>query len=529
MQKKTWFLSILSGLLLAGAWLISPIFLLVAWLPWLNLEARMQQNPTQYPFKSVFVHFYLAMWIWNILATWWLVMIEWLGGVVALLVNPMLMSVPLLLFHYLHRRFDTKFIYFGWIVLWVAYEFVQLQWDLAWAWLSLGNGLASFPAIIQYYEFTGVLGGSLWLLVVNWAIWELFRNQNRKLGIVLSLLVLLPPLYSWYRFESYSDIGKAVKILVVQPNINPYTEKFAKQSHFIPFAQQFARLEKLTHPHLKSNLDLVVYPEAATGVLWDENTLRKQSNNFLEFKQFKSLFATDPPTAWLLGINTFRFLPDSLRHLPTAIKMRNSAVYYQKYNSAVFASDTNSRVAIYHKSKLVPGGESLPLLAWLKPIYQQFDDLKGVVTPQNVPTVFETPQQVKVAALVCYESTFGEFANGFVRNGAQILTIITNDAFWRNSPEPWQHLQIDRLRAIETRRAIARASHHAYSGFINQKGEIIQTTPTDRATALVETIQANSRLTFYVLYGDYIGRICVLLSGFLIFLYLFAGFRKKIK
>jgi apolipoprotein N-acyltransferase len=512
MQQNLWLLAILSGLLLASAWLISPIFLAIAWLPWLYLENKIYQNSAKYSFWSVLAYFYVTLGIWNLLATWWLVLIEWLGGVFALVVNPLLMSIPLLLFHYFRRQFNSQAVYGLWLILWLAYEFLQIQWDLAWAWLTLGNGLAPFPAVIQYYEFTGVLGGSLWILLINWGLWEFWQAKNLKLAIFLMILPLLMLLFSYYQFTNYTEKGKSVKIIVVQPDIDPYTEKFSKQTKFIPFAQQFERLEKLTQPLLKPDIDLVLYPEAATGVLWDEIGFLKNPKAFSEFNHFNNLFKPYPQTRFLLGMNTFRFLPDSLKNLPTAIKMRSSEMYYLKYNSAVFRQDTSGRVKVYHKSKLVPGGESLPWLGWLKPIYSQLDDLKGVVTPQTERTVFQLDNQVKIASLICYESTFGEFANEFVKNGAQILTIITNDAFWRNSPEPWQHQQIDRLRAIETRRAIARASHHGYSGFINQKGEISQSTPLNRPLAIVGEIKANSELTFYTLYGDCLGRICFWLS-----------------
>jgi apolipoprotein N-acyltransferase len=512
MQQNFWFLAILSGLLLASGWLISPVFLGIAWLPWLYLEEKIYQNPTKYSYWAVLAYFYVTLAVWNLLATWWLVLIEWLGGVFALAVNPLLMSMPLLMFHYFRRRFNSRAIYGLWVILWLAYEFLQMQWDLAWAWLTLGNGLAPFPAIIQYYEFTGVLGGSLWVLLVNWGLWELWQAKNLKIASFLMLFSLSMVLFSYYQFNSYVEKGKSVKIMVVQPDIDPYTEKFSKQRKFIPFSQQFERLEKLTQTLLKPDIDLVVYPEAATGVLWDETSLRKNARLFLEFQHFNHLFKPYPKTRYLLGMNTFRFLPDSLKSLPTAIKMSTSEVYYQKYNSAVFGRDTSGRVQIYHKSKLVPGGESLPYLAWLKPIYRQLDDLKGIVSPQTERTVFQLNNQTKIASLICYESTFGEFANGFVLNGAQILTIITNDAFWRNSPEPWQHQQIDRLRAIETRRAIARASHHGYSGFMNQKGEISQSTPLNRPLAITDSLQANTELTFYTLYGDWLGRICFWLT-----------------
>src|SRR5690606_7246620 len=110
---------------------------------------------------------------------------------------------------------------------------------------------------------------------------------------------------------------------------------------------------------------------------------------------------------------------------------------------------------------------------------------------------------------ICYESVYGEFVTGYVRNGANFLAIITNDAWWDETQGHKQHLSLARLRAIETRRSIARSANTGISTFINQKGEMQETLAYNTEGALKATINTNDQITFYVKYGDIIYRIAL--------------------
>ncbi|MCK5169803.1 MAG: apolipoprotein N-acyltransferase, partial [Bacteroidales bacterium] len=114
---------------------------------------------------------------------------------------------------------------------------------------------------------------------------------------------------------------------------------------------------------------------------------------------------------------------------------------------------------------------------------------------------------------------YGEFVTDYIKNGADFIFVITNDGWWGNTAGYKQHLNYSQLRAIETRRSIARSANTGISAFINQRGEILSRTQWWVRDAIKDTIKANTELTFYVKYGDYIGR----LAGFLaIFIFLYA-------
>jgi apolipoprotein N-acyltransferase len=113
---------------------------------------------------------------------------------------------------------------------------------------------------------------------------------------------------------------------------------------------------------------------------------------------------------------------------------------------------------------------------------------------------------VTFASLVCYESVYGEFIAQFVQQGAQALFVITNDGWWDDTPGYKQHFDFSRLRALETRRSVARSANTGISGIINQRGEVEQFTKWDEQVAIKAKINLNDEQTVYVQYGDMIGR-----------------------
>jgi len=118
----------------------------------------------------------------------------------------------------------------------------------------------------------------------------------------------------------------------------------------------------------------------------------------------------------------------------------------------------------------------------------------------------------KAAPIICYESIYGDFVNGFVRNGANVLFIITNDGWWGNTAGHRQHFTFARLRALETRRPLARSANTGISAFIDQRGDIIEKTEYWIPAVLKANLRVNDKLTFYVIFGNYIGRISTFIT-----------------
>ena len=231
----------------------------------------------------------------------------------------------------------------------------------------------------------------------------------------------------------------------------------------------------------------------------------------------------------VFGVSSFKIYPDGAHATITARKQGN--IYYDSFNTAIYLNN-KGKSEIYHKSKLVVGVEKMPFMKYLRFIKDIVIDIGGTtgsLGKQKESSNFVTNNGLLVAPVICYESVFGEYFASYVRKGAQLIFIITNDGWWRNTPGYKQHMSFARLRAIETRRSIARSANTGISCFINQRGDVSQPTGWWVDAAIQQTINANDKLTFYVKYGDYIARISLFVSVLLI-LHLISGiFLKDIK
>src|SRR5688572_10238010 len=156
-------LAILSGLLLFAAWPVSPLTFLVfiALVPLFWLEQQQVKR------RTFFLWTYVAMLIWNGATTWWIMNSTVPGGIAAILVNSLVMCLPWLGFYNVKKRMGAVAGYTSFIVFWLTFEYIHLNWELSWPWLTLGNVFAMQPSWVQWYEYTGASGGSLWVLLVN--------------------------------------------------------------------------------------------------------------------------------------------------------------------------------------------------------------------------------------------------------------------------------------------------------------------------------------------------------------------------
>ena len=162
-KQQLWVLSILAGLLLYGAWPVSPFcFLIFFALVPLLLVAEKTINRL-----SFFGYSFIAMLLFNAATTWWIWNSTDIGSIAAIVANSILMCLPWWGYHVMLKRYGRQVGTVSLISYWMLFEYIQLNWQLSWPWLSLGNVLDANPNWVQWYEFTGISGGTLWFLLVN--------------------------------------------------------------------------------------------------------------------------------------------------------------------------------------------------------------------------------------------------------------------------------------------------------------------------------------------------------------------------
>lgn len=525
---KKLLLALLSGVILACSWPTYgfPGLLFFAFVPLLYLERSLRLSERKRKALSFFGYAYLGFFIWNIVTSYWIYFATPFGMWFAVLANTLLMTLVFLIYHFIAKKIKFGAASTFLVVLWICFEKMHLIWEFSWPWLNLGNAFAEYTSWIQWYEFTGTFGGTLWVWLVNISIFRtvLLFEKYREKGIIYrsllknGLLIGIPILISLFILNQYSADGKKIEVVILQPNIDPYTEKYNTTDERIG-----ALLNDLARTSVDGNTDLVIAPET---VYADGTDLHQFSNSPANYYT-QELLIGNPGLDFLGGISMIYVFADPSK-ISSQTNQARPGLWYNDYNSAFFIGAERDSVQLYHKSKLVVGVENFPYKELLQPLLgDAMIDLGGTVstkTTQPDREVFTLSNGAKVGPIICYESVYGEYDTGYVQNGANFLAIITNDAWWGNTQGHQQHLAYASLRAIETRRDIARSANTGISAFINQTGKVTAQLGYGKQGSLKGMVQLNSDQTFYVRFGDYIARISLFLAGFI---FLFAVTRRR--
>ncbi|TVZ25554.1 apolipoprotein N-acyltransferase [Gillisia sp. Hel_I_86] len=524
---KNLFFAILSGLLLAFAWPTYgfPLLLFFGFVPLLYIEYQLRTSSVPFLKLKVFGYSYISFVLWNLITTYWLYFSTPFGGAFAILVNSLLMAFVFLLYHIVAKRTNFKASSAFLISLWIVFEKLHLNWDFSWPWLNLGNGFSSYINWVQWYEYTGTFGGTLWVWLVNIAVFKFFLlyKEHRKKEILIrstikiSLMIFLPIAISYLLLANYTEGTQKIEAVILQPNINPYTEKYNTTDTRIG-----ELLLKLSDSLVTEKTKLLIAPET---VFADGTALSQfQGSEAVYFGN--ELIRKHPNLNLLSGISMFERFQD-----PEKVGKQSNFIgprdWYNDYNSAFFLN-SESEPELYHKSKLVVGVENFPYQNILKPILGNIMiDLGGTVamkTTQEDREIFKLNNAQATAPIICYESVYGEYVTGYVKNGADFLTIITNDAWWGNSQGHKQHLSYAGLRAVETRKSVVRSANTGISAFIDETGQVTKSLGYAKQGSIKSEITVNNKQTFYVKHGDYIARISQFLA---LFLFLFSIVKYK--
>lgn len=512
MKRLPLLLSLVSGLLLWAAWPTSPLTFLIfiAFVPLL----RMMDVAKGYHFGLLF----LAFWIWNTGATWWVGNTPVpASGIFANAFNALLMTFPWIGYRAAQQRLDRRTAYFALVVYWLTFEYIHQEWELSWPWMMLGNVFAMRPNWVQWYEFTGVMGGSVWVLLANITLFEIWRKRDVRAKITAAACLLLPFVLSFLVRPSIAD-GPRMQVVVVQPNIDPYEEKFSEGSS----QQQLQKLLALTQQQIDTATAYVIWPETA---LFTEGAWEHTLNDRPEIIKIRQFLRQYPRTKLITGASTYRQYIGTETVTATARTRRDGGPPYDAFNSAL-QIDTSLQIQIYHKAKLVPGVEITPYMRFLPFMKKLALDMGGItgsygLTP-GVPLFNDLERDCSVFSAICYESVFGNFVAEKVRAGANLLVVSTNDGWWGNTEGHRQHCQYARLRAIETRRWVARSANTGISCFVNPLGELIDPQPYWQPASIKHAVTKAANMTFYVKYGGYASKapliFCILLLSYTIVL-----------
>ena len=231
MNKKYLILSLFSGLLFGLSWPVNGIVFLifVAFIPLLVIERELREKSV---FK-IFSYSFLSFIIWNSITSWWLVNSTVFGMFFAIILYSILMALVFTSYSLISKKLGSKLGVIFFISSWIVFEKFNLSWEFSWPSLILGNVFSESHQLIQWFEFTGTLGGSIWILIVNLLFFKTLNKylsnkyylKNLSIGL---LSISIPIIISLCIYEQEIKHEKFIEITIIQPNIDPYNKKYGR-------------------------------------------------------------------------------------------------------------------------------------------------------------------------------------------------------------------------------------------------------------------------------------------------------------
>ncbi|MBI5474163.1 MAG: apolipoprotein N-acyltransferase [Ignavibacteriae bacterium] len=454
-----------------------------------------------------------------------------IAGATTMTVHPLFYFAPIGAYHFVRKRAGTLAALLALPFLWVAYEYSHTLSEWSFPWLSLGNTQSYDLSRIQIVSVTGVLGLSFWILwmnVIGYLLVTSFQtkgiNFKQKKNVVLIAVLLAlyvsPMVYGAFVLQGAPPMAQPISptteasnslitVGMVQSNVDPW-EKWTK-SGFETINMYLGMTDELVKSNAGHKPDLVLWPETAIPY----SILQPRNRLTLDLLR-QRLSEIGVPV--LSGFPYSFFYEDSTKAPPSAKRIQSTGERWDAYNATGLIQPGVDDVRWYGKMKMVPIAERVPYAD----AFYYFDFLRwgvgigGWQIGRDTVVFEEKKTGAKFCSLICYESVYPEFVTEFVKRGAEFITIVTIDSWWDHMSGAYQHHQYAIFRAVENHRWVARCAVGGFSSYIDPFGRVYDKTELFSQTNLNRTIQriTNAQAsTFYTRHGDWLAKICVLVSA----------------
>ncbi|MDZ7722147.1 MAG: apolipoprotein N-acyltransferase [candidate division KSB1 bacterium] len=437
--------------------------------------------------KQAAVWGYMTGLVFYAATVFWIAVITLPGCIGTLLVVPLYLALYSVLHTLIIKRLGSH----GYLFLpflWIAVEYLQSLSEFSFPWNHLGYTQTFYLPLIQHASLTSVYGVSFWIFLFNVLLFFLYQCRQTKtlrvrIGVVLVLWFVLPLVHGLLITRNSSH--PLLKVAMIQGNIDPI-----KKWEGDIYENNFRRYGQLSRQALQqNNVDLLIWPETALPFYLRLNrTYRNRLENFVDSVRVPVLTGT----------------------LDYDYDSQGQSRHYK--SAHLYAPDTSAQR--YDKIKLVPFSERVPYpdsfpFQYVKPVMYQYgtgnysvgDSIYVFEWKESRDTLANTDKRIKTGVAICYESVYPEHVRAYVKQGAQFITVITNDAWFGKSSGPYQHAQIAVMRAIENRRAVARCANTGISCFIDPYGRVRQSTDLFTTAVVTGNIELCESLTFFTRYG----------------------------
>jgi apolipoprotein N-acyltransferase len=394
-----------------------------------------------------------------------------------------------------HARFGTRALLLA-PSIWVTTELGrQYVWD-GFPWTLLGYSQVTVLPIVQIASIVGVYGVSALLaLVATSAAFLLVQRSASAWRVAAATVALVAAIAIWgeirLRSSTLLSHGAPVRVAALQGNI-PQDEKW-DPAHRGPITERYLAMSRQA---LAQGATFIMWPESAMPLPFEQDLIGGATIRRL---------AVETHATFLVG-------SDQVEPIKPAAPGEKAEKRY--YNAAFLVKPDGTVGAVYRKMHLVPFGEYVPLqsiLFFAGPIIGAVADFSPF-TPGTLPVLLPVGDHVASTA-ICYEVIYPDLIRRFVRDGSELLTTITNDAWYGTSSAAYQHWEQASMRAIEEGRYLARAANTGISGFVDPYGRVLARTPLFEQDVVVQDVRFLKDRTIYSRIGDLVAWLSLVITA----------------
>ena len=468
----------------------------LGWLAWFCLVPLLVAIKNEEKFSKIFVDIFTWGFIYHLVSLFWLSSnigvekyVAFITMLLANLVCTLNIVVVFALWHIVNRLNNKKI----WLTLpfiWTMVDYLMSLTDVSFPWSSIANTQAqdNLLPFIQFIEFTGMFGLTFWLVILNVYLFRFYENKNLQNIIDCFAIFIFPIIVSFILISPKAVSKERIDFAILQPNVSIDDKNNKKYDDF----DMVNLLLNESTQNINSK-QLLIWPETAFDDYYNSSRIRSLISSNINEALLKDS----------VDLITGVFEVDKDKYF--------NSIYYLN-------SENNYNLSLakkYRKIKMVPGAESVPF-SEIFPFLKDFGLIGNFAKGQEY-TIFKHKGTIPFAAMVCIESTYSGLSRQMVLSGAEFLIYIANDGWYLNPPQPQQHAKQTILRAVETRKPILRCGNTGISWVVDNTGEVLNSLDRNKKDVLTSEgmgLYSNDRKTIYVIFGDWLAYICIIVWVF---------------